>query len=503
MKLYLAIAIVAAFSSTLADQTSEQAPIQAPQRPTIELLEDIPVPAAQPIPGPAAQPDSIPADSIPALTPLQRRFPGHGGEAIDDKSVTGVYFMTNLNTSGAGSLAAAPSNAYIVPLVAGEIKSDTTILMAQNNVRFLGQLAPGRISIDGSTVFNREPLVEFRGSNALWEYLTLKAGDVNLTEGKNISHSPFTVRRGAVGVVMANVSVYYGDDDSGSTWDPGTSDVTFYRMLIALAADRGALGGNVDYGMLSGGGSANITYFQNIFVTDGRAPNMTNTRGQVDNNITYTTSGVTNQMISFSGQSGIPQAEYNYTNNLDIRPAGGASTVWLGQSNSQNPFTHTLEAYLNNNNYRSCTSGYIPMGTATTTSFNDAGTNVSGLIADVPFSQPTLPSITDPAILESTLIPVVGNSLHRESIDTDVISIVSTCAPKPNETTASNYYSDPWPTGPTKAPINIWDTTSPDGLSDSAKAVFGLPPGTNLLSPNDGRWEAVVQYHTGLLLIGQ
>lgn len=207
-------------------------------------------------------------------------------------------------------------------------------------------------------------------------------------------------------------------------------------------------------------------------------------------------------MANFSNGA-IPNAQYNYTNNLDIRPAGGISNVWLAQRNTQNPWTHTLEAYVDNNNYRTCTGGYNPMGTATTTSFNDAGADVSGLIVNSPFSMPILPSITDPTILESTLIPVVGNSLYRDSIDTDVISIVSSCGSKPNETSASNYYSNPWPKGPTKAPINIWDTTSPDGLSDSAKAVFGLPPGTNLLSPNDGRWEAVVQYHTGLLKIGQ
>ena len=507
MKLHLAIAIAAVLITTLTAQTSAQVPLTVPQQPIVELLDEIPdqIVDTKPLSS-SSESQEEPAQTSGSLTlaPLQRSFPGYGGEALDETSVTGVYFMTNLNASGPGSLTAAPSNAYIVPLVAGEIKSDIGIVLSQSNVRFLGQLAPGRISLDGSSVYNNAPLVEFNGSNTLWQYLTLKSGDSDLGAGIAISHSPFTVRRGAVGVVLANMSVHYGDDDNGSVWDTGTSDVTFYRMLVAFATDRGALGGNVDYGFINGGGSKNVSVFQNLFVVDGRAPLMQNTTGQVDNNITYTGSGVTNQLQSSPAAAGLTNAQYNYTNNLNISNGlSGSQGVWLGQHNTVHgvtPPTHSLRAYLANNNFRRCSGGgYLPMITFTSNASNDAGGDVTPYITNTPFNMPTLPSITDPATLESTLIPVVGNSLYRDAIDTDIISIVSSCEPKPNETTASNYFANPWPTGPTKEPITIWDTASPDGLSDSAKAVFGFPPGANLLSPNDGRWEAVVQHYTGLL----
>ena len=434
------------------------------------------------------------------VVPLQRQYPGYGGEALNDSLINNVYFMTNLNLSGPGSLFAAPSGSYIVPLVAGEIQKPAYSVLSTPNLRFLGQLAPGRVSMDGDTTQNNGPTLELTGSNCLWEYITFKSGD-DSSPNQN-SHRPFSVEGGAKGVVMSHVSAHYGNDDSASIWDPGTENITFYRSLFAYGADRVAFNSNPDYGNTIGGGSQRISLFQNAYIADGRTPLFQNTIGQAENNITYTNSGVTNLLQVSSAAAGISTAQYNYQNNLDIQSTNGASSVWLGQRNTTGTTTHTMLAYLQNNNYRTCANPntYVPMGTQTSSSFNDAGADVSELITSTPFSMPTLPSITDMAELEAALLPVVGNSCVRDAIDQAAISLIQSCSTKPNQITASNYFTDPWPAGPTKPPLTIWDQSSPDGLTDAAKAACGIAAGTNLLSPNNGRWEAVVDFHTNGLL---
>ena len=130
-------------------------------------------------PGDIINPPPIPEvpHDVCDLVPLKRVFPGYGGEALNDSAVNSVYFMTNLNTSGPGSITAAPSGSYIVPLIAGKILSNTSLVLSQNNIRFLGQLAPGHLSINGSTTFNPAPTVRFAGNNALWEHFSIRASD--------------------------------------------------------------------------------------------------------------------------------------------------------------------------------------------------------------------------------------------------------------------------------------------------------------------------------------
>lgn len=433
---------------------------------------------------------SCETDAVKEVTNLQRQFPGFGGEALNDSLVNSVYFITTLNPTGPGSISAAPSNAYIVPLVAGNITTSSSISMAQNNIRVLGQLAPGHLAIDGTTTVQPRPLLSIDGSNVLFEFLSLRSGDA---PSGNSSHAPFDVIDGNVGIVISNVSAHYGGDDSGSVWNPGTSDVTFYRILAAHAANSGpgGSGANPNYGLMAGGSSNRTTMFQNVMQTTGRSPLFQTVReGQAVNNITYGSGGTSQILAVTTGQTGGLQGgtmDINFHDNLDIRPNGNASQIWMGEAAGW-----TLETYRNNHQWRNCAGVYTNVGT---TGLANQGTFIAS-----PHSMPALPVITDLAQLEATLLPKVGNYLCRDAIDDDAISIINSCVVNPIEITASNYFADPWPVGPSKPALTIWDQSSPDGISDAAKVACGIDPATNLLSPNDGRWEAVVDFHTNGLL---
>ncbi|MDC0434925.1 hypothetical protein OAM69_04720 [bacterium] len=474
MKLHIATVIAAAFSATLAAQTS--VPLTAPQEPTVELLSN--------------KPGSCLGQRN--LVPLQRKFPGYGGEALDDALVNSVYFMTSLNPTGPGSISAAPSGSYVVPLVAGKIVSDKTLRLPQDNIRFLGSLAPGHLSINGSKVFNPSQLVRFAGNNALWEHFSIRASEVPDSYTGQSSHSSFGVQDGNNGVVLGNLSVHFGDDDSGALWYD-TTNVTFYRLLVGHATDRSSKGGNHNYGLMAGGGSGRLSMFQNVMMTSGRSPLIGNSDpAQVVNNLVYPAniSGGGNQLFAFN-QGGSPHrtVHINYHDNLDVPYLEKTANVWTGQRAPT-----LLEAYLNNNQYRNCAdNSYTNMGL--TSSVSDTGT-----IVNSPHSMPSLPAITDLTKLEDFLLPRAGNFTSRDFLDDDVMSYTSTCTVPPVYALASDYFPDPWRAGPIKPALTFWDQSSPDGLSDAAKQAFGIAPGTNLLSPNDGRWEAVVDFHSGGLL---
>jgi len=428
------------------------------------------------------------------VVPLQRQYPGYGGAALDDSLVNSVYFMTTLNPTGTGSFSAAPNDAYIVPLVAGKIVSDDRINMPQNNVRFLGQLAPGHLSINGTTTFNSKELVVFEGSNTLWEHFSIRCSD-NPNQADTGSHGPFSVHDGPSGslsgVVLSNLSLHYGSDDCGSTFYDST-DITLYRLLAGHAVSTNSAGGKHDNGILMAGSSSKITFFQNLMMTSGRSPLIQETQlVQAVNSVVYhTDSESTSNQIYAISQGGRPAVNQtvNFHDNLDIRYTGSASNIWTGQANGS-----TLDLYANNNQYRNCAGVYTDMG------FTSGVSNVGNRNAPQ-HSMPSLPAITDLTQLESFLLPKVGNYLTRDSLDDDVINTINSCSAPAVENTASNYFSNPWPVGPTKPALTIWDQASPDGLSDAAKAACNIPAGTNLLSPNDGRWEAVVDFHSGGLL---
>ena len=442
-------------------------------------------------------PDTIPPDwpDTLRLVPLVRQFPGYGGEALNDSLVDSVYFMTNLNTSGAGSMAGAPSNAYIVPLVAGKVISNSRITLPQSNVRFLGQLAPGHLSVNGTTRFNSSELVVFGGSNALWEYFSIRCSDSPVDSTLTGSHGPFSVYNGIngslSGVVLAHLSVHYGSDDNGSIFYD-SQNVSLYRILAGHGVSRRHVGGKSDNAFVLGGGSSRITAFQNLMMHSGRSPLIQEVGlAQAVNGLTYHTStdSTSNQIygINTGGRPGVNQRT-NFHDNLDIRFNGTVSRVWTGQGGGS-----TLDLYSDNNQYRDCAGNYTDMG------FTSSVANVGNRNAPK-HAMPELPSITDLTQLEAFMLPRAGNHVCRDSIDDDIISIINNCSAPVIEKTASDYFADPWPAGPTKPALTIWDQSSPDGLTDAAKAVFDIPAGSNLVAPNDGSWEAVVDYHTKGLL---
>ena len=426
------------------------------------------------------------------FTPLTRSFPGYGGDQLNDSLVNSVYFMTTLASSGTGSLEAAPSGSYIVPLVAGARSANVSVHLNQDNVRFLGQLAPGHISINGTASYNAGPTVRFNGDNALWEYLSLRASDVPTT-GNQTSHKPYSIQNNNTGVVLSHISCHYGDDDSGEIWY-NTNKVTLHRMLYGNAAyNLGAgTGRNPNYGPLSGGGCGEITMFQCLMMTHGRSPMTGNSSPvQIVNNLCYPAgTGGTNQFFAYG--TPLRTCVMDFLHSLEVRAASdtSASVIWTGQASASTP----LSFYRNNVQYRNSAGQYLDQGF--TTSVADTGTFVGAA------QTPGIPgTITDLTTLEAAMLPTAGNSVYRDAYDQDVIARASNYNTLPPvEQTASDYYANPWGAGPSGPSWDFWDQSSPDGISDAAKATYGFSAGTNLLSPNDGRWEGVVDDLTGGLL---
>ncbi|UOQ48676.1 pectinesterase family protein [Gracilibacillus caseinilyticus] len=116
------------------------------------------------------------------LTPA---FPGAegGGKYTTGGRGGDVYYVTNLNDSGPGSLREGVSrdNTTIIFQVGGTIELESTLKLTGENLTIAGQTAPGEgISLVGHNV-------TIEADNIIVRYLRFRLGDKNLTEADALS----------------------------------------------------------------------------------------------------------------------------------------------------------------------------------------------------------------------------------------------------------------------------------------------------------------------------
>lgn len=190
---------------------------------------------------------------------------GRGGE---------VYFVTNLNDSGPGSLRDAVSKPHrIIIFETGGVIHLKERLVFSSNLTIAGQTAPG----DGITVYGNG--ISFsNANNVICRYIRFRMGE-NGQNGKD-----------AVGIagghrmIFDHVSVSWGKDENFSVSSMkvvgGPSDVTIQNSIISQGLLKHSMGGLIQ----SDGG---ITVYRNLFI-DNRSRNYkVKGNNQFINNVVY------------------------------------------------------------------------------------------------------------------------------------------------------------------------------------------------------------------------
>ena len=157
---------------------------------------------------------------------------GWGAEATGGRGGT-VYYVTNTDNSGAGSLRNALEAAgarIIVFSVAGNITLTSAIIITNPYVTVAGQSAPG-----SGIVINGERLI-LQTHNAVFRYLSW------MGQGGGSEVSMFTIRSHADGVnniMIDHCSVYWGSDDNIDCWfgdnaaHPDIYNITVQNCILA------------------------------------------------------------------------------------------------------------------------------------------------------------------------------------------------------------------------------------------------------------------------------
>jgi autotransporter-associated beta strand protein len=200
-------------------------------------------------------------------------FPGATG--FGDLATGGrggsIQLVTNLNSSGAGSFAAAVAvpNSIVVFNVGGYINLDGEIAIA-SNVTILGQTAPGQgIGLmDGEISFSS-------ASNDIVQYLRIRQGNGS---GVNTGKAGIEMDTGN-NIIIDHASVQFGEWDSLDL--TSSSNVTVQNSIISDAIGQ-------QFG-IHGQSDSNMTYAYNVFANDhNRNPDVEDTgSAQFINNVIY------------------------------------------------------------------------------------------------------------------------------------------------------------------------------------------------------------------------
>ncbi|MFM2081342.1 MAG: hypothetical protein RL380_33, partial [Verrucomicrobiota bacterium] len=342
-------------------------------------------------------------------------FPGAEGAGANATGGRGgsIYFVTNLNDSGAGSLrtGVGTANRTIIFKVSGTIDLTTDLTISKNNLTIAGQTAPG----DGITLRRRITSLQ-NCSNVILRYLRCRPGDLDTTFQDDACH----VVHGT-NLIVDHVSASWSVDECLSvTW---STNVTIQWCMISESLknsqhDKGSHG----YGTLLRYGYGQLSFHHNLYQHhDSRNPRLgDNLKLDFVNNVIYNWGGTAGYSGTYDNDIvDSPQGftnHLNYTSNYLVAgpSTSSSSTAFRGYA------TNTVVYHLGN---RMDSDKDAQLDGTETGNGMFAGTYTASATR-----YPLLSSVNaDPAALAyQRVLAFVGASQFRDETDTRLLNTVRT-----------------------------------------------------------------------------
>ncbi|KAF4340870.1 pectate lyase C [Fusarium beomiforme] len=334
----------------------------------------------------------------PATWAAQLAFPG--AEGFGRFAVGGrqgeVYKVTNLNDSGKGSLRDAVSkpSRIVVFGIGGIIKISERIVVSKN-IYIAGQTAPG-----GGIVVYGNGWSLSNANDSIVRYITIRMGRggtsgkdaISIADGKNI--------------IFDHVSVSWGRDETFSI-NGDVTNVTIQNTIIAQGLISHSCGGL----MQTDGG---VSLFRNLYIDNKTRNPKVKGVNDFQNNVIYNWGGGGGYI------AGDSEAD-SYANIVNNYFISGPDTTVTAVTRGNSYF----HAYVKDNFYDSNRNSKLD-GAALcekASCYSDID------FVKAPYNYPAPAALTAQEAVE-VVLKSVGNSLHRDSIDTALIDQVKSYGTK-------------------------------------------------------------------------
>ena len=355
----------------------------------------------------------------------------------------GVYHVTNLNDSGAGSFRDAVSqpNRFVVFDISGVVRLSSAVSVA-NNVTIAGQTAPG----GGITLYGAK--VSYTGAdNTITRYLRVRKGTttgrddaVSLAEGSNM--------------IFDHMSVTWGNDETFSL-NPSTgatiNNITIQNTIVGQGLD------NVNHsagGLVQPNGS--VSLLRNLFIDNETRNPKAKGNVQFVNNVVYNWTTAAYILGGDSDGNHSANAQGNYF----IQGPLAGSPAFTGGNLDYHLYAHQ--------NYYDPNRNGVLDGVELTQA--DYGT-VDWLTT--PNAYPTV-NIDSPQDAYARVVNRVGPSQYRDEIDVRLIAELSSLGTLGQIVVDENTMYPAYP-GSLPSPPRPTDTDN-DAIPDGWEITHGLDP---------------------------
>lgn len=374
------------------------------------------------------------AASIPAFPGAQ----GFGAIATGGRGGS-VYFVTNLNKSGSGSLTECVklSNTTCIFKVGGVINyGEDELVISGSNLTIAGQTAPGGITIQGALIAdNKSALVNLQGRNIIMRHIRIRGGGDTLRV------------EGAKDVMLDHISLSWATDENfGGT--QGAENVTMQWSLIG----EGIIGHSKAIILTTA--ATNFSFHHNIFAhNEERHPRLQTGKVEFINNIIFNHQA--GSIIETRADHAFVPIELNYIGNWMIDgPELSPGASWY----QKNLNIKEVNVYLEDNNHGS-------IGNPSRATKNN-------------FSMPYPINISAGQTIKQPLLTGAGAyHFSRDSVDTRIIDETTRGVKNPGYATSYPQISEVvWPSDPPRQ-STVPDADA-DGMDDNWERLKGLNPAT-------------------------
>lgn len=338
-----------------------------------------------------------------SLSEVLKAFPtaeGFGKNATGGRGYP-VYFVTNLNSSGAGSFRQAVldvnsnNGGNILFTVGGNINLAGDLDLLGGNCRIAGQTATGDgIAITGG-------MFHIRSSNVVIQYIRFRGDNVNLPTKDALQITAFggeTIEN----IVIDHCSLSWAGDESFNVRGVGSGvvrNVTLQNCIVSESLYGCLIGGDPNLGSVE-----NITIINCLFANNQER----NIRAQTNVNNPFIFEMINNLIYGWQwGTSPSLGTKFSVINNIykessQVSRSGACvDGTTAGQVNPAETHAH-LEGNITNG---------IPLNNATISPYLEANAFATS-------NSTILPANT----IEALILPTVGCSLpNRDSVDTRIV----------------------------------------------------------------------------------